>query len=60
MVKKTHWLALHFKVLVDPKEVAIGELHKFDVLDWFTLKTYPKENSHSQSPEFLRLHKNKL
>jgi hypothetical protein len=28
--EKTHWIALDFKVLVDPKNAAVGEPHKFD------------------------------
>jgi 8-oxo-dGTP diphosphatase len=57
--KPTHWIALDFKVLIDPYKVAIGEPHKFDDLKWFTLEDFP-ENMHSQFPEFLRKYKNKL
>ena len=56
---KTHWIALDFKVLVARDQVVIGEPHKFDVIGWFTLETIP-EDSHSQFPEFLRLHRHKL
>jgi 8-oxo-dGTP diphosphatase len=56
---QTHWIALDFKVQIDPIQVAIGEPHKFDDLRWFTLDTLP-ENMHSQFPEFLRLYRNKL
>jgi len=56
---KTHWIALDFKVLVARDQVVIGEPHKFDAISWFTLETIP-EDSHSQFPEFLRLHRHKL
>jgi len=36
---QSHWIALDFKVLVDRTQVKIGEPHKFDELDWFTLET---------------------
>ena len=51
--KKTHWIALDFKVLVDPSPVANGEPHKFDEVRWFTLDTIP-EHLHSQLPFFLK------
>ena len=57
--KKTHWIGLDFKVQIDPKKVKIGEPHKFDDLQWFTLDNIP-ENHHSQFPEFLRLYKDNL
>lgn len=45
--KPTHWLAILYKVLVDPKQVANGEPHKFDELAWFRLDNLPKP-LHSQ------------
>lgn len=57
--KKTHWIALDFKVLVDPSKVANGEPHKFDEIAWFTLDKLP-ENIHSQIPTFLKQHQQKL
>jgi len=57
--KKTHWIALDFKVRVDPSKVRIGEPHKFDEIGWFKLENMPT-NIHSQLPNFLRLHKGKL
>lgn len=47
--KKTHWLALYFKVLVDPKQVQNCEPHKFDAVEWFRLDAMP-EPLHSQLP----------
>ncbi|MES2087458.1 MAG: NUDIX domain-containing protein [Patescibacteria group bacterium] len=57
--KKTHWIALDFKVLVDREKVKIGEPHKFDDLNWFTFKNIP-ENVHSQLPNFFAIYKKKL
>ena len=57
--KKTHWIALDFKVLVDRNKVANGEPYKFDAVEWFTLNSLPKP-LHSQFPTFLRLYKNKI
>lgn len=57
--KKTHWIALDFKVLVDPDKVKNGEPHKFDDIGWFTLDNIPKE-IHSQLPKFLELYINRL
>lgn len=51
--KKTHWIALDFKVEIDPSKVKIGEPHKFDDIGWFALNEFP-ENLHSQFPTFLK------
>ena len=56
---KTQWLALDFKVLVDPKTVINGEPHKFDAVGWFTLSSLPSP-VHSQLPIFLEKYKEKL
>jgi 8-oxo-dGTP diphosphatase len=39
--KKTHWIGLDFKVLIDPKKVRNAEPHKFDAVEWFTLDNLP-------------------
>lgn len=57
--KKTHWIALDFKVLVDPSKVKNGEPHKFDEVAWFTLDALPTP-LHSQYPKFLERYKSKL
>ena len=57
--KKTHWIALDFKVLVDREKVQIGEPHKADELAWFKMDTLPSP-MHSQWPEFFTLYKDKL
>ncbi|MCK5081029.1 MAG: NUDIX domain-containing protein [Candidatus Moranbacteria bacterium] len=57
--KKTHWLGLDFKVLVNPQVVSNKEPHKFDEIGWFTLKTLPKK-LHSQLPKFFEKYKKKL
>jgi len=31
----SHWVALVFRVRVDPARVSIGEPHKFDALGWY-------------------------
>lgn len=57
--RKTHWLALDFKVLVDKNKVKNGEPHKLDAVEWFRLDNLP-QSQHSQFPNFLRLYKNKI
>ncbi len=57
--KKTHWIALDFKVLINPIKVKNGEPNKFDDVRWFTFDNVP-ENIHSQLPKFLENYKNKL
>lgn len=57
--RPTHWIALNFKVLVDPAKVKNGEPHKFEEIKWFTLETMP-ENIHSQIPSFLNPYRQKL
>ncbi|MGC1852141.1 MAG: NUDIX domain-containing protein [Solirubrobacterales bacterium] len=43
----THWVALSFAVLVDPREVGIGEPEKIDEIGWFTAGSLPSPR-HSQ------------
>jgi 8-oxo-dGTP diphosphatase len=60
--KPTHWVALDFRVKVDPMTVKIGEPHKCDGLQWVTIKElddFP-EPLHSQFPYFLNKYKNQL
>jgi 8-oxo-dGTP diphosphatase len=57
--KKTHWIGLDFKVLVDRTKAKNGEPHKFDAVEWFTLDNLPSP-VHSQFPNFLKLYKEKL
>lgn len=59
--KPTHWIALDFKVLVNPEMVKNGEPHKMDEVKWFSFDDMPEmEESHSQWPEFLRLYRHRL
>ena len=57
--KKTHWIALDFKVLVDREKVRNGEPHKFTEIGWFKLGAFP-EPLHSQFPYFLEKYKDRL
>ncbi len=57
--RKTHWIALDFKVLVDKEKVGNGEPHKFDAVEWFNLNSLPSP-LHSQFPNFLKLYKDKI
>lgn len=57
--KKTHWIALDFKVLVDRDKVKNGEPHKFDDVKWFKLDEFP-EPLHSQLPAFLKDYKDRI
>lgn len=57
--RKTHWVALDFKVLVDRSKAANGEPHKFDHLQWFRLDELPVP-LHSQLPYFLDKYKEHL
>lgn len=57
--RPTHWVALDFKIRIDPTGVRIGEPHKFDELGWFTQSTIP-ENLHSQLPLFFEKYREEL
>lgn len=57
--RKTHWIALDFKVLVDKEKVENGEPHKFDEIGWFQLQDLPSP-LHSQFPYFLEKYKERL
>lgn len=57
--KPDHWIALDFKVLIDPKMVKNGEPHKFDEVRMVTFAIMPQP-VHSQFPTFLKLYKDKL
>jgi len=57
--KKTHWIALDFKVLIDRVKAQNGEPHKFTEIGWFTIDKLPSP-PHSQFPYFLEKYKDKL
>lgn len=59
MGKKTHWIALDFKVLVDKDKVNNGEPHKFTDVRWFRINNLPTP-LHSQFPYFLKKYSDKL
>jgi 8-oxo-dGTP diphosphatase len=53
---KTHWIALDFKVLIDPSQVQNMEPHKFDDVKLFPINDLPAD-VHSQFPKFLEKYK---
>ncbi|MFH0890898.1 MAG: NUDIX domain-containing protein [Candidatus Liptonbacteria bacterium] len=55
----THWIALDFKVLVDPTQIRNGEPHKFDEIGWFRLDNLPSPR-HSQLDYALQKYADKL
>ena len=57
--KQTHWLALDFRVHIDPEKVINGEPHKFDEIQWFTIDKLP-EPLHSQVPTALKIYRDRL
>lgn len=59
--QQTHWIALYFRVQVDPTTVKNGEPHKLDEMKWFTKETMPPdEELHSQGPYFFQTYAEKL
>jgi 8-oxo-dGTP pyrophosphatase MutT (NUDIX family) len=50
----SHWVAVVFRVRVDPAAVSLGEPHKFDALGWFDPDDLPAP-LHSQLPATLDL-----
>lgn len=57
--RTTHWIALDFKVLVDREKVRIGEPHKHEQLNWFSLENLPSP-LHSQFEHCMELYQNRL
>jgi len=57
--KKTHWLGMDFKVLVDKDKVANGEPHKLDAVEWFRLDNLPSP-VHSQLMNTINKNRDKL
>lgn len=55
----THWIALDFKVHVDPTTIKNGEPEKVDEIGWFTLDALPSP-MHSQWPIFHQKYQEKL
>jgi ADP-ribose pyrophosphatase YjhB (NUDIX family) len=59
--KKTHWISLFFKVLVDHDQVQNGEPHKLDEIGWFTFDTLPPASElHSFAPHAFEKYAEKL
>jgi ADP-ribose pyrophosphatase YjhB (NUDIX family) len=57
--RKTHWIALDYKVLIDPKKVKNGDPKKHEAVDWFTLDNLPSP-IHSQMDKFVKKYESKL
>ena len=57
--RKTHWIGLDFKVLIDRSKVKVGEPHKIEKVEWFTLDNFP-QSTHSQWLIFLNKYRNEL
>ena len=56
---KTHWIALDYKVLIDPAQVKNGEPHKMLEVKWFPADQLPHPQ-HSQFPKFLAQYRDRL
>ena len=50
----SHWVAIVFRVRIDPAAARIGEPHKFDELGWFAPGELPRP-LHSQLPATLAM-----
>jgi 8-oxo-dGTP pyrophosphatase MutT (NUDIX family) len=50
----SHWVAVIFRVQVDPATVSIGEPHKFDALGWYQPEDLPAP-LHSPLPATLEI-----
>ena len=57
--QRVHWVALAFRVLVDPGVVQIGEPDKFDDIGWFSLDKLPSP-LHPTVTEEVKVYKSKL
>ena len=57
--RKTHWIAIDYKVLVDRDLARNGEPHKHDEVRWFSLDSLPLP-LHSQFPHFLSRYEARL
>ena len=57
--RQTHWIAMDFKVQVDPLMVGIGEPHKCDEIRWLTIEEIENFNepTHSAFPAFFEKNK---
>ena len=60
--QKSHWIALDFKVLVDPTNAKINEPHKFEDLKWCPISEMIRDPAlvHSQLPGFLEKYRKRL
>jgi 8-oxo-dGTP diphosphatase len=59
--EKTHWIALDYKVLIDPAQVQNGEPEMCDEVKWFRMDNLPADSEmHSQIPKFLNRYRDNL
>lgn len=56
---RTHWVALDFKVLIDPDNVEIGEPDKIEKIMWVTESELPTP-MHSQTGMFFENYRDRL
>jgi len=57
--RKTHWVSIDHRVLVDRSKVCNAEPHKFEEIGWFTLSALP-EPLHSMLPLALEKYGDRL
>ncbi len=59
--KKTHWISLDYKVLVNKEQIHNAEPHKLDEVKWFKWEEMPsREELHSALPAWLKKYEDKL
>ncbi len=57
--KKTHWVSIDHRVLLNRDTVFNAEPHKFDEIGWFALDAFP-EPLHSMLPAALKQYEGRL
>lgn len=57
--RPTHWLALDFKIQVDPAQAINGEPHKFEEIAWYAVDDIP-EPLHTGLVRFIERYRGQL
>lgn len=57
--RKTHWVALDYKVHINAEKVKNVDPRKHEAVEWFSLDNLPNP-VHSQFPDFIKRYKKKL